>query len=130
MPARPEWTFKVFKKPAGLLVDHFGDKLLLSERELKDLAVGKVDMSRYSAIPKKMYRVFMMNVVDALGMVYRPYMVEQVTPEKVRRPRYKLPEKMEWDIAEKRAKELKERYERIMVEIEALEAFFKAVKKR
>lgn len=128
--ARPEWLFKVFKKPPGLLVDHFGDKLFLSEVELRELSRGKVDMSRYPMIPKKMYRVFMMNVADALGVVYRPYMVEAVTPEKVRRPRYELPKPKVWDVMEKRAKELKEKIERYKEEIKALEEFFRAVKKK
>lgn len=122
--------FKERKGHEGLTVDHFGDKLQLSRSELEDLAFGKVKMDRYPMIPKNMYRPFMMNVADALGIVYRPYMVEAVTPERVERPRYELPEKKEWDKIGEYVEELKKKIERVDGEIEWLERVIKVMEKR
>lgn len=126
--AREEWEFRVFTKPPGLVIDHFGDKLVLSAAEVKDLVTGKATFARYPAIPKYMYRTIMVKAAEALGVVYRPYMVEAATPERVVKPRFELPKPKPWEVAEKKASELKERIERYKDEIARLEAFLKAVR--
>lgn len=127
---RPEWVFKVFKKPAGLMVNHMGDRMTLSKRELKELSLGKVDMARYPAVPKRMYRTFMVKVCEALGIIYRPYMLEQVTPPKVKRVRIEFPKKMPWDTALEEVEELKKKEEYWREEIAQLEEFFRRAKKK
>jgi len=127
---RPEWVFKVFKKPAGLMIDHMGDRITLSERELRELTVGKVDMARYPSIPKRMYRTFLMKACEALGSIYRPYMLEQVTPPKVEKARIEFPQKMPWDTALEEVEELKLKEEYWREEIAQLEEFFRRAKKK
>lgn len=128
---RPEWIYRVFTKPPGLLVDHFGDKTTFSEAELNVLVTGKVDMARYTQFPKSEYRTLLRRACEALGIVYRPYMLEQIIPPKVQKARIEFPEPREWDLAEKRAGELKKKYASINEDIVlALEAFLKERRKR
>lgn len=122
---RPEWVFKMFKEPAGLMIDHHGDVTTLSKRELKELVYGKTDFSRYPQIGRGMYRAVMKKAAEALGVIYRPYMVEAATPEKMKRVSFRLPKPKEWDIALKKVEELKEKEERMDGFIEYLEALAK-----
>ena len=126
--ARPEWEFKVFKKPAGLKIDHHGDVTILSTRELKELVYGKTDFSRYPQIGRKMYGAVMRKAAEALGVIYRPYMVEAATPERMKRVSFRLPEPKEWEIALKRVDELKKKEERTDRFIDYLERLVKVKK--
>jgi hypothetical protein len=127
---KPEWVFKVFHKPAGLFVDHFGDTMSLSKAELEDLVEGKVNMKYYTMVPKVMYRAFMIKVCEALGVVYRPYMVKRVTPEVMPKARIVFPEKTVFEEMEKWVETQKVSYRILSEEIKALEEFFKMVKKK
>lgn len=144
---KPEWVFKVFTKPPGLKVIHGGDVHVLSEAEMRTLMHGwwrkewklgerryisvehRVDLARYKWLPKYMYKRFVKAVCEALGIVYRPYMVEYLTPPKMRKAKIVFPEKMPWDKALKRSEELKEKVEYYKEFYEALDEFFKKVKK-
>lgn len=127
---RPVWVFTVFKNPPGLKVDHFGDVLNLSYADLKEVAEGKVNMAYYPSIPKNEYRAFMLNVCDALDLVYRPYMLERITPEVMPKARVEFPEKKIWDKALEESEALKTSIRITKGEIARLEEFFKAVKKK
>lgn len=125
---REEWEFKVFKEPAGLMIDHFGDKTLLSKAELEDLAYGRVTFARYPQFPRYMVAPIMRKAAEALGIIYRTYMAEAVMPPKVVKPRIEIPKPKAWDVALKRSEVLKEIIEKRKAEIDRLEAFLKAVK--
>jgi len=148
---KAEWICKVFKRPPGLAVDHMGEVHVLSEEDLRDLMRGYlreyvwkgkieeevfpiepiIDLTRYSWLPKYMYRRFLMAVCEALGIIYRPELLEElVYPRETEKARVEFPEKPYWIEPEKRARELSQRYEYIYDEIEALERFFKSVKER
>ena len=126
--ARKEWEFKVFKEPAGLMIDHFGDTTVLSKGELEDLAYGRVKFSRYPQIPRYMYASVMRKATEALGIIYRPYMTEAATPPKVKKVRLVLPKPKPWDVALKKSEELKVYLEKRKDEIDRLEKFVKALK--
>ena len=146
---RPEWVFKVFTKPAGLFIDHFGDKHNFSKDELEEVVTGEksisyfdvadkkwkekkelIDLGRYPWLPKGMYRAFVMNACDALGLVYRPYMVERITPEAMPKARIEFKQKSEVEKVLERTKDLEVKYRIIGEEIKALEDFWKLVKKK
>jgi len=128
---RPEWSFKVFKKPAGLVIDHFGDVITFSKRELEELVTGRVDMARYPMIPKRLYRTLLVRATEALGIIYRPYMLEQIIPPKVKKVRIEFPEPFVWDVALKRAEDLKRRIDYVEKEyISKFEALLKLREKK
>lgn len=127
-PEREEWTFKVFTSPPGLSIDHFGDRLQLSKSELEDLVEGKVDMARYPMIPKYMYRKIIHSACDALGLVYRAWMVERVTPPTLPKARIEFPPKSIFDEILERTKDLEVKYRIYNEEIKALEEFFRMIK--
>lgn len=151
---KAEWIFKIFKKPRGLLVDHMGEVHQLTRKELEDLMRGylkgeyfmdviydeegkavhvmkMIDLSRYTWLPKYMYRRFLKAVCDTLGLVYRPFMLEAVTARRLTpKAMVEFGEKPFWHEPEERAKELAEKYEYVHGEIEALERFFKMQKEK
>jgi hypothetical protein len=150
---KEEWVFKVFKNPPGLTIEHMGDTHQLSEKEMRDLMRGylrgeyymevikdkegheihvltMIDLSRYKWLPKYLYRRFLMYVCDALGLVYRPLMLEAVvsvplTPKAV----VEFAPKPYFYEYEKRAAELGERRKVTMSEIDELMKFSELLKK-
>jgi len=148
-PERPEWQFKVFHRPPGMLIDHFGDRYNFSKEELEEISVGarsirffdkdekkwkerkeSIDLARYPWLPKGMYRTFMMNVCDALGIVYRPYMLERIMPEVLPKARIEFRQKLEWEKQLERTEDLKVKYKIINEEIKVIDEFYKMVKKK
>jgi len=152
---KEEWIFRIFDKPPGLTVNHLGEVHQLAEKELKDLMQGylkgeyymdviydpeerayvhvltMINLGRFRWLPKYLYRKFLKCVCEVLGIPYRPQMLEAVVPKPLTaKARVAFAEKKPWDLAEERAKELEERYERVWKEIEGLEKFFKEVKKK
>jgi hypothetical protein len=152
---KEEWIFKIFDKPPGLTVDHMGEAHQLAEKELRDLMRGYlkgeyfmdvvydpkekayvhvlkiIDLSRYKWLPRYLYKKFLKCVCEVLDIPYRPQMLDAVTAQRLTaKARIAFAEKKLWDLAEERAKELAERYERIYEEIAGLEKFFKEEKKK
>jgi len=152
---KEEWIFRIFDKPPGLTIDHLGEVHQLAEKELRDLMQGylkgeyymdviydpeerayvhvltMINLGRYGWLPKYLYKKFLKCVCEVLGIPYRPQMLEAVVPKPLTpKARVMFAEKKPWDLAEERAKELEERYERVWEEIEGLEKFFKEVKKK
>jgi hypothetical protein len=149
---RPEWTFKIFTKPAALVVEHYDEAHTISEKEMRDLLKGFLEkeyvwkgkmeeevveippvltLERYKWLPKYLYPRFMRAVCEALGVPYSRAIVEALVYEaETPKAKVEFKEPTEWEKAEKRAKELSQRYERLWEEIEALEKFYKEVKLR
>jgi hypothetical protein len=135
-----------------LVVEHFDEVHTFSEKDLKDLLKGFLEkeyvwrgkigeeafeispvivLERFKWLPKYLYPRFMRAVCEALGVPYSRAIVEALMYE-AETPKAKIEfrEPTEWEKAEKRAKELSQRYERLWEEIEALEKFYKEVKLR
>jgi len=150
-----EWVFKVFDKPPGLTIDHRGETVTFSEKELRDLMRGylkgeyymeviydpvekayihvmaMINLGRFTWLPKYLYKTFLKSVCEALGIPYRVQMLEAVEPRPLTpKARVEFAEKKVWDVELERAKELKELLERSKREEEDLEKFFKAVLKK
>lgn len=149
---RPEWRVEILKGN-GLRIDHFGEVHLLSRVELEDIMRGyfqkeyyyavivdvetgheihvmrMIDLSRYTWLPKHMYRRFLKAACEILGIVYKLEMLEAVTSKRLTpKAIVVFPQKSVFEKAEKRTAEIKEREESIKREIENLREFMKGQK--
>jgi len=149
---RPEWIFKVSTKPPSLVIDHMSDKHILSEKELREIMRGYlkgehyeavikdeetgelvhvlhiIDLSRYTWLPKYLYKRFLRSLCEALGLIYRPEMMEAVTPVKLTpRALVRFREKTIWEKEEEHAKETEDVVNLVNKDIAALEKFFKGL---
>ena len=144
---KAEWRIEVVD--GTVVVDHFGEVHVISKKECKEIYKEAMEryyeilperikkgywglpysLARYKWLPKYMYRRFLRAVCEAVGKPYRAWMVDVLTPPKRVKARIVFPKKMEWDVLEERAKELKKKIEWYKGFIDDLEKFFKEVKK-
>lgn len=150
--SKPEWVVEVLPKKAGLKVDHFSEVHLISRSELENIMRGylkgeywwgiiedteghriyvphPIDMSRYSWLPKHMYRRFLKATCEILGIMYKVQMLEAVTAVRLTpRALIMFPQKSVFEKAEKRTAEIKEEEDSMGREIDRLREFMKSLK--
>lgn len=124
-----EWTFTVYKRPAGLKLERAGEPALtMSEKELKDLWDGKTDFRRYRKIPRHLYKKVFWKVCEALERAWMDHVFERAVPPSERRVVSDLTRR-EWDVALSKTKEMKKRIDALRDFAEGLEEVMEIVKK-
>jgi len=151
---KPAWIIKITKNPPTITIGRGGEYIhVLSGEELKDIMRGyfqkeyyyavivdvetgheihvmrMIDLSKYTWLPRYMYRRFMKAICEALGIVYRLEMLDAITSKPLTpKVRVIFPQKSVFEKVEKRTAEIKEREESIKREIENLREFMKGQK--
>lgn len=93
--------------------------------------IQEVNLGIYEWLPKYMYVKFLKAVCEAVGVEYNNLLLVMLTPPaKGRSWKLEFHEKTELEQIEERTKDLKTRYSMINTEINALERFFKEMKKK
>ncbi len=151
---KPAWIVEIKKNPPAVVIGRGGEYIhSISGNELRDIMRGYlpeefymdvlvdeetghrihilhlIDLSRYSWLPRYMYRRFLRAACEVLGIQYKVEMLEAVTSQRLT-PKALIifPEKSVFEKAERRTAEIKEREDAIKKEIEQLREFVKAQK--
>lgn len=151
---KPAWIIKTTKKPPSVTIGRGGEYIhTLSGEELRDIMRGyfqkeyyyavivdeetgheihvmrMIDLSKYTWLPRYMYRRFLKATCEVLGIVYRLEMLDAVTSKRLTPKAYVVfPPKSVFEKVEKRTAEIKEREESIKREIDNLREFMKGQK--
>ena len=150
---KAEWRVFILPDKSGLKIDHFGEVHTLSKKELKDVMRGffpeeyymdvlvdtesgqkvyvkhLIDLSRYSWLPKYMYRRFLRATCEVLEIPYKVEMLDLVMSTRLTPKALVIfPEKSVFEKAEKRTAEIKEREESMKREIKSIREFMESMK--
>lgn len=148
-----EWRVFVLPDKSGMKVVHFDEIHILSRAELKDIMRGffpneyymdvlvdtesgekvyvkhLIDMSRYTWLPKYMYRRFLRSTCEVLDIPYKVEMLDLVTSARLTpKAVVVFPEKSVFEKAEKRTAEIKEREDAMKREIDNIREMMKVIK--
>jgi hypothetical protein len=150
---KPAEEFIILRNPTTLKVTHDRVVHTISAFEMKDVMRGyfekefymdvitdeeghkvhilsPIDLSRFTWLPRYYYREFVMSMCEALGILFRPLMMESVVPVRLT-PKAKVMfrEKTIIEKTEARVEEIKTREEAMKREIEDINNFFRGLKK-
>ncbi len=126
---RGEWTFTVYKKPAGLKIDRTGGRpIVLSEMELENLWDGRINFNRYPGLPASVYKRVFEKVCEALERVWIDHVFERAVPEKRKRVVSDITRKP-WDVAISKAKEIQAKIDALKKWTEGIDEVMEITKK-
>ena len=145
--------FVILRKPTTLKVTHDRIVHTVSLFEMKDVMRGyyekefymdivvdeeghkvhilhPIDLSRFAWLPRYLYVKFVKSICEALGIPFRPLMMESIVPVPLTpKARVEFRQKTVIEKTEARVGEIKEREEAMKREIEEISKFFKGLKK-
>ena len=149
----PAEEFVILRKPTTLKVTHDRIVHTVSLWEMKDVMRGyfdkefymdividdeghkvhilhPIDVSRFGWLPRYLYVKFVKSVCEALGILFRPIMMESIVPVPLTpKAKVEFRQKTIIEKTEIRVAEIKEREEAMKREIEDINKFFKGLKK-
>ena len=151
---KPAWIIKITKNPPSLIIGRGGEYIhTLTKNELKDIMRGYfpeeyymdvlvdtesgekvyvkhlIDLSRYTWLPKYMYRRFLRATCEVLGIAYKVEMLDLVTATRLTpKAVVVFPEKSVFEKMEKRTAEIKEMEDAMKREIANIREMMKVIK--
>jgi len=145
--------FVILYKPTTLKVTHDRIVHTLSEREMREVMKGyfqkdyymdvvkdeegnlvhilhPIDLSRFAWLPRYLYVKFVKSVCEALGIPFRPMMMESIVPVPLTpKARVEFRQKTIIEKTEARVEEIKTREGAMKREIDEIKQFFEGMKK-